>query len=245
MKLNPSIKLHLIIGALLSIWSLLFTLSTRPYEHGEMDLRRWYEVAIGFSVIAFFSYAIISWIQKALFLKFKKWNFILEISIYIIFYSLYTIATYFYYRSPIITGFYNFQEFFSNIIINIIAVFTPIVLIARHYVTKLIPKKSGEIIIKGTNKLDYLKIKQSELICISNSQNYVEVFFLEKDIVKTKLIRSSLKKVHADFDFLIQIHRSHLINPLHFKSWKDTTTILVSEKELPVSKSYKKNLLNL
>ncbi|NHQ66882.1 LytTR family DNA-binding domain-containing protein, partial [Elizabethkingia miricola] len=63
--------------------------------------------------------------------------------------------------------------------------------------------------------------------------------------LKTKVIRSTLKKVQYDFDFLIQIHRSHLINPSHFKAWKDQNTIFVTQKELPVSKSYKDSLMSL
>ncbi|MEL6255259.1 MAG: LytTR family DNA-binding domain-containing protein, partial [Bacteroidota bacterium] len=62
---------------------------------------------------------------------------------------------------------------------------------------------------------------------------------------KTKLIRTSLKKLQAEFPFLLQIHRSHLINPEHVKSWVDSSTISLSQIELPVSKNYKERLLNL
>ena len=105
--------------------------------------------------------------------------------------------TYLYYRSSIIDGIYNFQKFFQEIILNLIFIITPIIMVARQYVLKLIPLKEEDIVIRGTNKLDFLKIKQSELICISNTQNYVEVFFLKNETLKTKLIRSSLKKIHA------------------------------------------------
>lgn len=245
MKLNPSIKHHLIIGALLAAWSFMFTLFTRSFEHGEMDLKRWIEVGVGFSLIAFFAYAIISWVQKSVYHKISKWTVLLEIFMYILFYAIYTICTYYYYRSPIITGFYNFQEFFIKIIFNIIIIFSPLIFLARRYAIKLIPIKEEYIIMKGDNKLDFLKIKKSELICISSSQNYVEIFFLEHDLLKTKLIRSSLKKIQYDFDFLIQVHRSHLINPSHFRSWKDSNTISLTQVELPVSKNYKNRLLAL
>ena len=90
-----------------------------------------------------------------------------------------------------------------------------------------------------------MKIKQADLIAISNSQNYVEIFYLEHEELKSKLIRSSLKKLQSDFDFLLQIHRSHLINPTHFKSWKDSSTIVLTQMELPVSKNYKEQVLAL
>ena len=91
----------------------------------------------------------------------------------------------------------------------------------------------------------FLKIRKADLVSISNAQNYVEIFYLENNQLRTKLIRSSLKKVQEDFDFLLQIHRSHLINPLHFKSWRNSNTIILTQIELPVSKNYKASLLTL
>ena len=111
--------------------------------------------------------------------------------------------------------------------------------------TKQQEPKDEDIIIRGTNRLDFLKIKQSELVCISNTQNYVEIFFLENGTLQTKLIRNSLKKIQEDLVFLVQVHRSHLINPQHFRTWKDPHTILLTQKELPVSKTYKEGLLSL
>ncbi|MFY0604693.1 MAG: LytTR family transcriptional regulator [Flavobacteriaceae bacterium] len=245
MKLNPSIKHHIIIGVLLCLWSFLFAFFVRPFEHGTMDLQVWIRVSVGFSLATFLAYSLVSIYQNLVYQKLSKWNITLETSSYILFFIVYTMITYIYYRSSIIRGIYYFPKFFSEIILNIALVVTPIIFLLRRYVIKLIPKKEEFVTIKGDNKMDFLKIKKSELICISNSQNYVEIFFLENEQLKTKLIRSSLKKIQYEFDFLIQVHRSHLINPSHFKSWKDSTTILLTQVELPVSKSYKNRLLSL
>ncbi|WP_299439975.1 LytTR family DNA-binding domain-containing protein [uncultured Aquimarina sp.] len=243
--LNPSIKHHTIIGGLLSIWGFLFGFFARPFEHGTMDLEVWIYVSVGFSILIFLSYAVVIWYQKIIYQKLSIWNITLEISTYILFYLVYSISTYIYYKSSFVKGIYDFSEFLIKIIFNIFLIMTPLLFAARKYSLKLIPSKSDDIVIKGDNKLDVLKIKQSELICISNSQNYVEIFFLEKDQLKTKLIRSSLKKIQSDFDFLIQTHRSHLINPSHFKSWKDSNTVSLTQVEIPVSKNYKNSLLSL
>jgi len=220
-----------------------------------MDLKRWLQVSTGFSLTAFFSYTVITLVQQAIYQKLAKWTVLLEVSMYVLYYTIYTVISYYYYRSPIITGFYDFQTFFLKIILNIILIYTPIMIAARYYsLRKIIEEenhsrqpapKDEDIIVRGTNKLDFLKIKQSELVCISNTQNYVEVFFLENDVLQTKLIRNSLKQIQEDLGFLVQIHRSHLINPHHFKSWKDAGTIILTQKELPVSKTYKNNLLSL
>ncbi len=245
MKLNPKIEHNIIIGLLLALWAFLFGFFARPFEHGNMDLGVWIRVSLGFSLAAFLSYSFVTVYQKIIYNKLNKWNAFLEISIYLVYYFFYTILTYTYYKSSFVHGFYDFSRFFTEIILNITLIISPIIFLLRKYAIKLIPKKEEFITFKGDNKLDFLKIKKEELICISNSQNYVEIFFLENEQLKTKLIRSSLKKIQYEFDFLIQVHRSHLINPSHFKSWKDSTTILLTQVELPVSKSYKNRILSL
>ena len=244
-RLNISIKHNTIIAILLMIWSFVFAFFIKPFEHGTMDVERWLEVATGFSFIAFVSYFIISWGQKIAFQRLGVWNIYLELFIYILFYTIYTLISFYYYKSSIIQGFYNFQEFFSKIIFNIILIFTPIIAFARHYALKLIPNNEEKIIVRGANKFDVLKLKKSELVCISNAHNYVSIYHLENKILKSKLIRSSLKKIQSDHNFLIKIHRSHLINPDHFRSWKDSNTIILTQIELPVSKNYRSRLLSL
>ncbi|MNR46912.1 LytTr DNA-binding domain protein [compost metagenome] len=83
------------------------------------------------------------------------------------------------------------------------------------------------------------------MVCVSNAQNYVEIFYIENEKLHSKLIRSSLKKTLDDFTFLVQIHRSHLINPSHFKSWRNSNTVILTQIELPVSKNYKESVLTL
>ncbi|MCS3867347.1 DNA-binding LytR/AlgR family response regulator [Chryseobacterium ginsenosidimutans] len=131
------------------------------------------------------------------------------------------------------------------IILKSALISTPIIVLARIYSVTLIPAKDNNIIMRGENKLDILKIRKDDLICVSNSQNYVEIFFIDGGELKTKLIRSTLKKIQNDFDFLVQVHRSHLINPSHFKAWKNQDTISLTQIELPVSKNYREHLLAL
>ena len=240
--INPSIKHHTIIGALIGAWSFLFAILARPFEHGTMDLEKWLYVSIGFSLIAFFTYLIVTLVQRFVYLKLRKWNTYLEVGVYILFYTLYSVITFAYYSSSVIKGFYSFSDFFLNIILSVILILTPLLIFIRKYSIKLIPAKCDSITIRGENKLDILVIKQSELICISNAQNYVEIFFLENNKLKSKLIRTSLKQLQTEFEFLVQVHRSHLINLAHFKFWKDSSTIYLTEKEIPVTKSYKSQL---
>lgn len=244
-KINPSIKHHLLIGIFICFWFFIFAYFIKPFDDGTISSKQWILISIGFSLIAFLCYGLIAVIQKSFYQKVLKWNILYEIIILLLFHFLFLVMTYFYYKSPILNGGFGFLEFLQVIILKSALISTPIIVLARIYSVKLIPIQDENIVIRGENKLDILKIRKNDLVCVSNSQNYVEIFFLEGNQLKAKLIRSTLKKIHKDFDFLIQIHRSHLINPIHFKSWKNQETVFLTQIELPVSKNYKEQLLSL
>lgn len=238
-KLNPSIKHHLVIAILISLWLFVFAFVIRPFDDGTINFRAWFLISFGFSVMAFLCYGLLAFIQKNFYERIGKWNISLEIIAIFLFHGLYLIGVFAFYKSPILNGGYTFSEFFSVIFIKVALIITPVIILARRYVIKLIPIKDDVLVFKGENKLDVLKINKADLVCISNAQNYVEIFYIENDKLHSKLIRSSLKKVQDDFGFLVQIHRSHLINPSHFKSWRNSNTIILTQIELPVSRNYK------
>ncbi|MCC9062097.1 LytTR family DNA-binding domain-containing protein [Flavobacterium piscisymbiosum] len=244
-QLNISIKHNLIIGLLIALWLFVFAFIIKPFDDGTINFKAWFLISFGFSFMAFLCYGILAVLQKNVFEKISKWNLGLETGFLIVFYIIYLIGIYAYYKSPILNGGYSFAEFFSRIFIKVALILTPVIILARRYLIKLIPQKEDFIIIRGENKLDVLKIKKEDLVCVSNAQNYVEIFYLENGKLHSKIIRSSLKKVQEDFSFLVQIHRSHLINPVHFKSWRNQNTIILTQIELPVSKNYKETLLAL
>ena len=244
-QLNTSIKHNLIVGLLIALWLFVFAFIIKPFDDGTINFKAWFLISFGFSMMAFLCYSLLTIIQKSFYERVTKWNVGLEIASVIFFYLVYLFGVYSYYKSPILNGGYSFSEFFSVIFIKVALILTPVIILARRYLIKLIPVKEDFLVIKGENKLDVLKIKKSDLVCISNAQNYVEIFYTENGKLTSKLLRSSLKNIQKDFSFLMQIHRSHLINPSHFKSWRNQNTIILTQIELPVSKNYKETLLAL
>ncbi|MFE3867482.1 LytTR family transcriptional regulator DNA-binding domain-containing protein [Flavobacterium sp. LS2P90] len=244
-KINASINHQLLIGIFISFWFFIFAYFIKPFDDGTINSRQWILISVGFSLISFLCYGLIAIIQKSVYQKVLKWNIGFEIIILLLFHFLFLVITYSYYKSRILNGGFGFLEFLQVIILKSALISTPIIVLARIYSVKLIPIQDENIVIRGENKLDILKIRKKDLVCVSNSQNYVEIFFLVESQIKTKLIRSTLKKIHKDFDFLVQIHRSHLINPSHFKAWKNQDTIFLTQIELPVSKNFKELLLSL
>ena len=244
-ELNPSIKHHLVVGLLLAVWIFAFAFIIKPFDDGTLNFRSWFLISFGFSVLAFLCYSILAVLQNKIYKKISKWNLSLEIGSIVFFFIIYLFGIYAFYKSPILKGGYTFSEFFSTIFVKVALILTPVIILARRYLIKLIPVKDDVLTFTGENKLDILKIKKADLVCVSNAQNYVEIFYLENEKLHSKLIRSSLKKILEDFTFLIQIHRSHLINPSHFKSWRNSNTVILTQIELPVSKNYRESLLTL
>lgn len=242
--LNTSIKHNLLIGVFITGWLFIFAFFIKPFDDGTISAAMWLYISIGFSLIAFLCYALLSILQKNIYRRTEKWNSGFEALTLVFFQLLFLVTTYIYYKIAL-NGGYRFSDFFQIIILKSALISTPILVLARIYAVKLIPLQDENIVIRGENKLDFLKIKREDLVCVSNAQNYVEIFYTEQKLLKTKIIRSTLKKVQNDFGFLVQIHRSHLINPTHFKSWKNQDTISLTQMELPVSKNYKEQLLSL
>lgn len=120
----------------------------------------------------------------------------------------------------------------------------PIIVFARWYLTKKsTTANKDELVLTGENKYDFLKLKTSDLICVSSADNYVEVVHLNNKVLKRKLLRNALKNIAAAQPELLRVHRSHLINPVHFKEWKDSSTILLTDVEIPISKNYKEAIM--
>lgn len=244
-ELNPSIKHHLVAGLLIALWLFAFAFIIKPFDDGTLNFRSWFFISFGFSVLSFICYGVLAVLQKKIYKNIAKWNLSLEISSIVFFFLIYLFGIYTFYKSSILNGGYTFTEFFSIIFIKVALILTPVIILARRYLIKLIPVKDDILTFTGENKLDILKIKETDLVCISNAQNYVEIFYIENGKLTSKIIRTSLKKILEDFTFLVQIHRSHLINPSHFKSWRNSNIIILTQIELPVSKNYKESVLAL
>ena len=244
--LNTSYKYHLIIALIISLWLVLFLILIAPFDIAELTFSARLEILPIYGLISFVVYMFLVPIQNWAFKYFKKWTLLSEVLFIIIFNCIQIIFSYSYYKSSIVNGNYNFQKFLLDIYLPIFFILLTIVVFSRWFLNKKIPNKiENSIVLKGDNKLDVLQILQEDLICISSADNYVEVNYLLRGELHKKLLRNTLKGIQNDVPDLLKVHRSHLINPTHFKEWNGSNSILLSEMEIPVSKNYKAALLEL
>ncbi len=223
-------------------WLFLFTILIKPFQLEPLINSRWLTMALGYSLIALFGYLMLIPIQSKIFIKANKWNLKYEFVFFLLFYLLTLIPSYLYHKSDFTKGIYNFPEFSINIFLPSIIILTPLIIFARMQLIKLVDETKDFIIINGTYKLDYLKIKSAKLVCVSSSKNYVDIHYLDNGVLRKKTMRSSLKKIEKEVPFLTRVHRSHLINPSHFRSWKNNNTLSLTQIEIPITKTFKERI---
>ncbi len=245
LPLNTSFKYHLIIGLVISLWLVVFLVLIAPFDAGDLSFNIRVRILPFYGIISFVSYAILIPAQNVLFKRLKKWTLLLE-SIFLITFTFINFwGTYAYYKSDIINGEHDLTIFTFEIYLPIFVILSSVIIFSRWFLNTKIPNKSNEkLILTGENKLDILQINPSDLICISSADNYVEVSYLKSGKLQKKLLRSTLKNISEQQSDLLKVHRSHLINPSHFKEWKNSNTLILTEIEVPISKNYKQAFLD-
>jgi DNA-binding LytR/AlgR family response regulator len=89
----------------------------------------------------------------------------------------------------------------------------------KEYRTKIEAYENGpdeeEIDIISENKSDRLKLKYSNIIFIKSADNYIEINYLNKDLVVKKMLRSTLRNIElqlSDKRNFLRCHRTHIVN---------------------------------
>ncbi|WP_456438207.1 LytTR family transcriptional regulator DNA-binding domain-containing protein [Psychroserpens sp.] len=246
LPLNASFKYHTIIAVIISLWLVLFLILIAPFDIADLDFSERLEILPIYGVISFMTYMALVPVQNWIFKRFKQLTVLFEVLFIAGINAIQIIIAFIYYKSEIVNGEYNFQKWALEVYLPIGFILLTIVVFSRWFLNKKTQNnKHKKLIIKGDNKLDVLQVLPEELVCISSADNYVEVSFLNQGKLQKKLLRNTLKAIQTDIPMLLKVHRSHLINPSHFKAWNGSSSIILTQMEIPVSKNYKTALLEL
>lgn len=110
-------------------------------------------------------------------------------------------------------------------------------------------KKSILISVKGENDKVVFAINSDQVVFVKSAGNYLEIHYLDGEIVSKELVRMSLKELEAMIanSGLLKIHRSYIINTQRISSFKktrkgyDLKVQCFPHEALPVSSGYKAN----
>lgn len=120
--------------------------------------------------------------------------------------------------------------------------------IDRYYAARV---KNGKTICENSEQKDYLKLKANkqthivyfnEIIYVENLKDYLQIFTKSKKIITRMAIRD-LDNILPSDNFL-RIHRSYIVSIKAIESFSNHS-IKISNKELPVSRSYRNTVFKV
>lgn len=240
--LNTSWKAHIIFALALGLWLVAFLIFIAPFDTEDLSLKIRLMLLPPYGILLFICYMIGVALQNWWYGKTKTWNATKEAIIILTVLLIVPFFVYPYYISSWINGDYGLVNFLLLQILPTSLILTPFLIFGRKYLNKLQAKKE-RILLKGENKSDLLKIDPRSIISVSSAQNYVEVHYVIDDKPQKKLLRIPLRKIMGQDLGLVQVHRSHLVNPRHFVKWKDPKTALFYHLEIPISKKFKEDII--
>ncbi len=245
MPFVPHIKYHLLIGFVLGLWIYIFLIAIGPFDVSPLSFHRRVESQLAYALFFCLSYYCIIPIQNKIYKKFIHWNILAELILIVIVCLICFFPCYVYYKSDWVLGEYSLMRFIGFTYLPFMLIILPLIFFARwsvfKYGTK--PQKEGKkILLSGENHLDVLNIPLADLICVKSASNYVEINYQKNGELHKKLLRTTTKKVLEEVPNLVRIHRSCLINPMHFIEWKNSKTLSLTHVEVAVSDTYKKQL---
>lgn len=92
----------------------------------------------------------------------------------------------------------------------------------KSYFLKLeeneIIEEEEEIEILSDNKSDRLQLLHHNIIAVKSADNYIQIYYLENEILEKKLLRNTLINIElqfADHKSFIRCHRTSIINELY------------------------------
>ena len=245
---DNSIKSHVIIAISLAIWVFVFLYFTEPLDVNQFSEREKLIFLPGYGLVAGCCYLLFLPLQHFLYKSNNNlWTLLNEIIFLLTFcvFSI-TIARLFYVyiimandRNP-----YELWFMLKSIFIHAITTILPIIIIGRFGLGKYKQKRleDQKIEIKGEGNYEGIRLLVNDLISIQSSDNYIEVFYVSGNTLKKTLIRNKLSNIDEEFSELIRTHRSFVINPFHFQTWKTEkgkhVIILSYNIQVPISKTY-------
>ncbi len=228
---NDDLKYNSKLIFFISIGVLGFLYLFQPLDVSLMDDNEKLYVVLGLAAITFLSLSlnllILPSLFPGIFIK-RVWTIKKEILWNLWILTTITVGYYLYYK---LLGIFtvDYKMVLGLIVIAIIPI-TGLIIVNRNRMLRSNLKLAERINKKLEenksidNKLvhfqseyakDNLSIKVNLLVLIRAANNYIEVFWMEGEKIRNKMIRTSLKNAEEllkDYDFIFKCHRSFMVN---------------------------------
>ena len=262
---NSSFKTHVLIAVILGLLLGFILLVLKPLNLTIDRLDNYGKVLLmGFGLVKFVNYLLAHVIENYVYREIKKWTWWNEI-IFLVFSTITgAILGYIYSDFVLNKQILSFRKliiFFFYIVLPI----TPLLIFPKAVLRYLFStnanknikatvsdavrvqdKQENNILLEGQNSNDQLVLLEIQLIYVKSVDNYLLVYY-EDNGIQNKMLRATLNEIAKQIPFLVQPHRSYLINPKHdFKiignSQKAVLTSSSFKGQIPIARSSYKNI---
>lgn len=250
-----SIKRKIWAGLILCVYLDFIIIFLQPFDTAQYDADHKDLLLSGYGILAFVVFVIQGCIENRWYYRLGKvWTVSYEI-VAILLFCLFSGTVLYVYNRYIINEtdctLATYWGFLSTTVVYMVPVIIPPVLYLRQKLgERIIPHSNSSIILTGENKNEILKLEKEDLLFIKAVENYIEICFVDKNKkVLSKTFRQTLSNVCEQAPFLQKCHRSYLVNTSTIKeiignSQGAKISFVVGEKEIPLSKSYYKDIKN-
>lgn len=251
--LHKNIKNHLWIALGLAVWIFVFLYLSEPFEIYEFTTAEKWALLPIYGGIEGVCYAVPLWYQVKIIANKGQWTVVNEIIFLLMVVVIGAVLNFLFYTNVVVyedeIG-YSFIEYAYYVYLPALAIILPFIAICRLIIGKLSQKiqLEDQITIQGKGSYDFIRLNFGELLFVRSADNYVEIHFVENNVLQKRLLRGTLSELQNSFPDLLKTHRSFLINPIHFKQFvnldKKLLVDLGFESRIPVSRNLQSEVKN-
>lgn len=239
---------HLWLAVVIALWLATFLVVAAPFDASDLSFKGRLILLSPYGLLFLLAYLPTVALQNLIYRKIERWNVLLEAGIVLLCYVICLLLCFAYYSSDVIRGDASFVQFVSGIFLPTVLLASFLMISGRWFISrgqKVVERvrEPERIALRGDNRNDVIRLLPEHLIYVSGAQNYVEVHYLLDGEPHKQLLRTTLSKVAKQVPDLLRSHRSYLVNPLHFVRWVGTAEALFHTVEVPVSKTYRPDLV--
>ena len=231
----------------------------RPFDMDGFESNHKYLILFGFGILFSIVYVIHTRMENLWYnYKNKRWEIKYEIVSFLTLLVVSGILIHFY-NQVFLNDFFKYDYkkyeyikhglwFFQRSVVPIMLVLLPFYVYLRKKFGELIASESFSVIeFFGINKGEKIQIQKEAVLFIKASENYVEIFYEKEKNIQHKTFRNTLTVMKRQAAFLLQCHRSYLVNISTIKAVKGNSQNAKIEfhhegLEIPLSKSYYKTI---
>ncbi|WP_271784180.1 LytTR family DNA-binding domain-containing protein [Aquimarina algiphila] len=259
---STSFRNHFLIASILSFIVVFILVFLQPFGSNNFSNPYKNLYFIGYGVICFIVYIVFHLLSKWYYESFKIWKWVEELFFCILYLSV-AITLAFIYTEVIINKrpehltLSLFLFWFKHMFLGFGLILFVLALFFRHryaskkniikdYVVSTVENEESKkktILLQGTMKKEIFEVVTSQVIYVKSEDNYIIIFYKDEEVVKEKILRNTLSNTKKQLSFLLQTHRSYLVNPKFMKSLKGNSQnakLLLEniDNAIPVSKTY-------